>query len=240
MIWRIELMDFDFDTSKLKEPLVVNKPLPNVTDLYAARAQQTWQERRLEMLGKLHGVCSACSVCPLGEKPCEERNTIFDPHVFSNMKPSKWMVVGQNPGFNECLLHKPFVGDAGKNFDYQLKVNGMSRDTFYICNLVRCHTIGNASPTYEHKKACSPFLRMEIEILHPKLVITLGAVALSAFRPDVDIGDVVGKIIKSDIYDVKVFPIYHPSPRNLLSKDRLDSFKKCIRLLCKLIKQTKL
>jgi len=231
--------EFDFDISKLQNPLLVNKPLPNITELYNTRAKQSWKDRRLDMLCQLHDLCITCSMCPLGEKPCEEKDTVFDPHVFSNMKPSKWMVVGQWPKYYDCLLHEPFIGDSGKNFEYQLKVNRMSRDDFYICNLVRCHTIGNASPTFEHKKTCSPFLRMEIEILRPKLVITLGAVALSAFRPDVSIGDVVGKIIRSDIYGVKVFPIYHPSPRNLISKERSDSFKKCMRLLCKLIKQTK-
>jgi DNA polymerase len=176
-------------------------------------------------------------MCPLGKKPCEEHNTVFDPHVFSSLTPSKWVIYGQNPGYNECCQQMPFVGLAGQNFDEVIKANGVSRKTFYISNIVRCHTINNEKPDYENTSSCEPILRLELGILKPKLVITLGQVAFDNFCPGKSYSDSLGKIILSQKYSIKVFPTYHPSPRNMQVTERREKFIKDITLLCKLIKK---
>jgi DNA polymerase len=166
---------------------------------------------------------------------CTEQGFTYDPHVLSNMKVSRYMVVGQNPGHNECLKGEPFIGDAGKYFDKCLEEGGLTRDKFYICNAVRCHTLGNEKPNAEQMDRCEPFLRMEIGLLRPKFVVTLGAVAFSVFCPDKNLTPNLGNIVKSEKFDVEVYPIYHPSPRNMNLKERKEKFELHISNLCNLI-----
>lgn len=234
-----ELLDFHWDPSQLKEPLPEAKPPKGLYYNFMNKKKEKWSERVQRMLESMHGTVMNCTICPLGRQLCEERHTLFDPHVFSNMNPSQWMIVGQNPGYNECLEHQPFVGDAGKYFDRQLMRFGLRRDNFYISNAVRCHTINNKKPTNEHIMACEPFLRMELMLLKPKLVVTLGAVPFGVFCPKLKLSDNLGKIHKSDKFDINIFPLYHPSPRNINLKERRLKFEKDLKLLCKLIRAYK-
>lgn len=200
---------------------------------------EDWSGRMSRMLRPLKYACIACSMCELGRLRYEDYPTTdnrFDPHVFSNMNPSRWMVVGQNPGLNECKEHEPFVGDSGKFFDKVLNKFGLSRNKFYISNCVRCFTIGNKQPSGIHKSSCKPFLQMEINLLKPYLVIALGSAAFDILCPGVVFGDNLGTIVRSEDFNVKVFPLYHPSPLNMSEKSRKKIFIKDMRKLCALIR----
>lgn len=231
-----QLENFDWDTSKIGKAITRSNPPEDLYWHYVNKKKESWDHRIQRMLNAIHGAVHNCSMCPLGRSICREHYTIFDPHVFSTMNPSKWMIVGQNPGYNECLEHQPFVGDAGKYFNNAIGQYGLKRDDFYICNAVRCHTIGNEKPTAEHINSCAPFLQMEINLLKPYLVVTLGAVALDILCPGVNLTRGHGNIYNSERFGVRVYPIYHPSPRNMSSEARRDKFQKGIRILCKLIK----
>jgi uracil-DNA glycosylase family 4 len=84
---------------------------------------------------------------------------------------------------------------------------------------------------------CEPFLRMEIGLLKPKLVVTLGAVAFAQFCPDMKYSQCLKQISKSTKFGVSVFAVYHPSPLNFADKPRKLEFAKQIKLLCSLIKK---
>ena len=122
-------------------------------------------------------------MCPLGRSQHTANNKTFNPHVFSNMQESKYVVISQNPGFNECMQGTTFVGQSGKTFDEALKRHGLSRDMFYITNTVKCHTDKNRTPKNSEIKACTPILKMEMSYLQPNLVITLGRIAFNRFCP---------------------------------------------------------
>ena len=220
-----------------KNPIVVKKRPPLTLSDAKKNGGETWRDRVLRMLRPLDNSCRACSMCELGRDYGDHNQWEFDPHVFSNMKPSKWMVVGQNPGHNECIKGEPFVGESGKTFDAMVKKGGLSRDDFYITNAVKCYTKKNATPLALHKERCEPFLRMEIGLLRPKLIVTLGSVGFSIFCPELKMSDNLGKIVKSKKFDMKVYPVYHPSPRNMNAKGRREKFEKDILTLCKLIKK---
>lgn len=196
---------------------------------------ETTQQRIMRMFEQLSRTCTACSMCSLGRNPAIKGHEQRDPHVFSNMNPSRYMVVGQNPGWNEVRERVPFVGDAGVNFNNELTKHGFSRDDFYICNSVRCYTNGNKSPSQLFVDRCRPFLQMEINLLQPLLVVTLGRVAFDNFCPDAVYSDSFNSIIKSSVFDVPVFPVYHPSPLNLADGNTRVAFEKQIKILCKLI-----
>ncbi len=177
-------------------------------------------------------------MCELGLKCAEKNDTLRDPHVFSNMKPHRVMVVGQNPGWDELAAGEPFVGAAGQNFDDEIAKHGMTRDEFYICNTVRCWTKGNTRPTQKNVERCEPFLRIEINLLKPKLIIALGGVAFSQLCPDAVFGKSFLKLTKSK-YGIKIFPVYHPSPVNFRDGSRKQVFEEQIATMCRLVKATK-
>jgi len=175
-------------------------------------------------------------MCSLGKKMLEEKNKTFDPHVFSNMQTdARYMVVGQNPGFDECQVGLPFIGAAGENFDKTLAKNGLKREDFYVTNCTKCHTLANKAPDHQYRKTCSKILYLEIAVMRPRLIVTLGAQAFDFFCSDKKISDHLGDIVMSDLGPI--FPIYHPSPRNWNLKERRDKIEANIKLLSRLIKK---
>lgn len=192
-----------------------------------------WESMTLDMLTPLKQTCNSCIMCELGRKSLG-----FNRHVFSNMNPSKWVIVGQNPGKNECDQDEPFVGKSGQFFNEVLEDNGINREYFYISNAVKCFTEGNEKPSQLIMDRCEPYLRMELQILRPHLVVALGSVAFGALCPKMKFTPNLGKVIKSAKFGgVKVFPIYHPSPMNTSNKDRKARFIKDLAMLCKIIKK---
>lgn len=231
-----ELEEFDwFDGAKSESKKFLKQEYFSIMKT----EEETPYDRKLRMLKAVSTSCIACSMCPLGLKPAEKNSELRDPHVFSNLNPTRFMVVGQNPGWNEVKERTPFIGAAGKNFDTEIEKHGISRDDFYVCNTVRCFTPGNSKPTVKHKKRCEPFLQIEINLIKPLLVVTLGEVAFSQFCPDAVYGDSVKKISRSERYNVPVFAVYHPSPLNFRDSARKVAFEKQIETMCKLIKALK-
>lgn len=195
-----------------------------------------WKQNALVMLRPLRDTCKDCSMCRLGmNKPTIFGKKVEDQHVFSNMLPSAIMIVGQNPGYNECLKDTPFVGEAGAIFNQELVKYGINRDDLYFTNVTKCSTNDNRKPENDEIETCEPYLKMEIRIVKPKLVVALGAVAFQAFCPDKTFSDSIGTIVKSEKFNVKIFPIYHPSPLNLEDDGRNELFVKHMKLLCGMI-----
>jgi uracil-DNA glycosylase len=199
---------------------------------------ESYADGTLRSLRPLNQLCKSCRMCELGRRDAERNGVCRDPHVFSNMNPSKFVVVGQNPGWDELCDGVPFVGAAGRRFDQELENNGITRDKLYITNTLKCYTLNNVKPNYRQIQRCSPLLQLELAILRPKLIIALGAVAFSRLIPDGNFSNSLRTIksveIGCDTY--KVFPVYHPSPLNLSDTNRMSDFKRQMKILCKLIK----
>jgi DNA polymerase len=190
------------------------------------------------MLPQIKDLCKNCTLCPLGRSQHTVKNYAFDPHVFSNMNKSKYVVIGQNPGLSECIHDEPFVGQSGKNFNDEVEKHGLTREMFYITNIVKCHTDKNRAPTSKEVKACRPILDLELMFLDPHLIITLGGYAFKRVCPKENYSKSLGTVKKVMIAGKErdVFPIYHPSGMNLAIKERKDKFEQDIKLLSKLIK----
>ena len=177
-------------------------------------------------------------MCELGRANACKGDTCRDPHVLSNMNAaSRFVVVGQGPGWEELKVGMPFVGQSGSNFDAELIKNGANRLQFYITNTIKCFVQGNAKPTATQVKRCKPFLEMELTIIKPKLVVTLGASAFGVLCPNINYQYSLGKISISEEFDIKVFAVLHPSPLNLADKSRRMEFGRQIAILAKLVKR---
>jgi len=87
------------------------------------------------------------------------------------------MFVGEAPGRNEDLEGRPFVGSAGKLLDSLLTLIGIERSQVYITNVVKCRPPDNREPLDDEVKACNPYLRKQISMIRPKVIVALGRIA---------------------------------------------------------------
>jgi uracil-DNA glycosylase family 4 len=231
----MDLKTFDWQAG----PCYSYKPREIISswDVDAMGLQEDQTERKLRMLRQLSLCCSACTMCELGRKDAEKDGFCRDPHVLSSMTPSQFFVVGQNPGNEELKQGTPFVGQSGKNFDKELAKHGIDRSQFYITNAVRCYTIDNTKPPQLCIDKCRPFLMMEMGLMNPQLIVTLGAVSFGCLCPGCDYNQALGNITTSNLYGVKVFAVYHPSPLNLAVSSRKIAFERQIKILCKIVKR---
>ena len=123
------------------------------------------------------------------------------------------MFIGEAAGRNEALLRRPFVGLAGKLVDKQLEAISIPRKEVYISNVVKCRPPDNRDPLPEEIAAFAPYLDREIEILDPKLIVTLGRFSMGKFIPDAKISMIHGRLhkVKFQGHVRFVLPFYHPA-----------------------------
>jgi uracil-DNA glycosylase len=123
--------------------------------------------------------------------------------------------IGEGPGFNEDRHGRPFVGRAGDLLVRLLAVIGWRREDVFITNVVKCRPPDNRDPEPDEIAACAPFLRRQLQILDPALIVTLGRHSMGRFMPDARISQVHGTARPVDpgegAGDALVFAMYHPA-----------------------------
>jgi DNA polymerase len=117
--------------------------------------------------------------------------------------------IGEAPGKNEDLKGEPFVGAAGKFLDEMLEMIGLDRSDIYITNIVKYRPPNNRDPLPDEKQAFMKYLESQLEVIQPKLVVTLGRHSLNCFLPDLQISQCHGqpKRYKGRVY----LPLFHPA-----------------------------
>src|SRR5438132_12246635 len=109
-----------------------------------------------------------CVRCPLSEGRTQVVFGVGNPQA-------DLMFVGEAPGREEDLKGEPFVGRAGKLLDQLvLEEMGLTRDTFYVANTVKCRPPGNRDPKPDETASCRPWLDLKLELIDPKVIVTLG------------------------------------------------------------------
>lgn len=163
-----------------------------------------------ELLQKLYAAYANCRKCPL----YKNRTNI----VFGSGNPeSKILFVGEGPGAEEDLQAKPFVGKSGLLLTKCLETVGIERAQVYITNVVKCRPPQNRTPTTDETKTCMGNLLIpQIDIIKPKIVVTVGSCAtinvLDVFCKELSnfkITEQRGKII--DLEKFNLMPIFHPA-----------------------------
>lgn len=121
--------------------------------------------------------------------------------------------IGEAPGKNEDLQGLPFVGAAGKFLDVMLETAGLVRSDIYITNIVKYRPPNNRDPLPEEKQAFWPYLMRQLQIINPRVVITLGRHSGAAFIPDLTISRDHGQPRRVAYHDHQflVIPLYHPA-----------------------------
>jgi uracil-DNA glycosylase family 4 len=119
------------------------------------------------------------------------------------------MFIGEAPGFHEDQQGLPFVGAAGNFLDELLESIGLKRQEVFIANVIKCRPPGNRDPLPEEIEACKPYLDRQIELIQPKLVVTLGRFSMARAFPKARISRIHGQPRK--IGGVIYYPMYHPA-----------------------------
>jgi uracil-DNA glycosylase family 4 len=117
--------------------------------------------------------------------------------------------IGEAPGFHEDQQGLPFVGAAGNFLDELLESIGLKREEVFIANVIKCRPPGNRDPLPEEIEACRPHLDRQIELIQPKLVVTLGRFSMARAFPKARISRIHGQPRK--IGGVIYYPMYHPA-----------------------------
>lgn len=147
---------------------------------------------------------SGCTDCQL----CNGRTqTVFG----VGDRQAEWMLVGEAPGENEDLQGEPFVGQAGKLLDNMLSAVGLARGrNVFIANVLKCRPPGNRNPEPEEVAQCEPYLRRQIALIQPKLIVVLGRFAAqSLLRTTTPIGKLRGTVHSYE--GIPVVVTYHPA-----------------------------
>ncbi|HWI82804.1 uracil-DNA glycosylase [Ramlibacter sp.] len=168
-------------------------------------AQMDW-----EALAQAVAGCRACGLCE------RRHTTVFG---VGDLQPD-WLVVGEAPGEQEDLQGEPFVGQAGKLLDNMLRALGVDRRRkVYIANVLKCRPPGNRNPEPAEVAQCEPFLRRQVELLRPKIILALGRFAVQSLLGSTEpIGRLRGRV--HQYQGVPLVVTYHPAYllRNLPEK----------------------
>lgn len=163
----------------------------------------TFPESETETLDAVRLEAHNCTACKLAGT---RKNVVFgvgNPHA-------DLMFVGEAPGHDEDVKGEPFVGRAGQLLTDIIKAMKLSREQVYIANVIKCRPPENRNPEPDEIEQCRPFLRRQIALIQPKVIVTLGKFGLQALTDRAySISSVRGKWL--DYNGIKLMPTYHPA-----------------------------
>ncbi|MCD6453051.1 MAG: uracil-DNA glycosylase [Dehalococcoidales bacterium] len=119
------------------------------------------------------------------------------------------MFIGEAPGWNEDKQGLPFVGQAGMFLNELLASINLRRNQIYITNIIKCRPQGNRDPLLSEIQNCRPWLDRQIEIISPKMIVTLGRYSMATFFPGKSISKIHGTALKKD--NIIYYAMYHPA-----------------------------
>lgn len=157
---------------------------------------------------------SSCTRCKLHSS---RRNTVFGVGAAD----ARCMIIGEGPGAEEDARGEPFVGRAGKLLDAMLAAIGVAREAVYIANIVKCRPPGNRDPQADEVAACGGYLRQQIRLVRPEIMVAVGRVAAQQLlESTAPVGRMRGRIFpytlsgpedSADQEQIPVLVTYHPA-----------------------------
>ncbi len=170
----------------------------------------------------LRDAVAGCTACPLHRSRTQ---TVFG----VGHRQAHWMIVGEAPGAEEDARGEPFVGQAGRLLDNMLAAVGRSRGAaapeaaVFIANVLKCRPPGNRNPEPAEVEQCAPFLRRQVQLVQPRVIVVMGRFAVQALlQTEATIASLRGRVHRIEIGG-RTFPAvvtYHPAYllRNLADK----------------------
>lgn len=188
--------DLDGELAMQDDELGDGSPPPSAP-AQRALAELDWEGLRSRVAG-----CRACGLCE------SRTQTVFG----VGSQDADLMIIGEAPGAEEDRQGEPFVGRAGRLLDAMLAAIGLRRDQVYIANILKCRPPGNRNPGAEEALACRGFLDRQIELLQPKLILSLGGISAHNL---LDTDEAVGRLRRRQHRlgerGIPVLVSYHPA-----------------------------
>jgi len=209
------------------------------------------KEEKIEELDLKIKNCKKCNLWKTRNKPL-----VGDGSIHADI-----LLIGESPGYNENLVGKAFVGEAGKILDKLLSLINLKRDEIYITNILKCHPPKNHNPSRQEIDSCIGYLHEQIKIIKPKIILTLGKYASKEVFTNFNliftrISDFHGKIFEAEtgfgklenLFDfpnslkskefqrkIKIIPLYHPAVA-CYHNEMLDVLKEDFKKLGNVVK----
>lgn len=190
---------------------------------------------RAVSLVEIKELVSKCERCPLFATKINDVVGVGSEHA-------EVMFIGEAPGKNEDEQGEPFVGAAGKLLNEMLAGINLKREDIYIANVLKHRPPGNRDPLPAEAEACWPYLKRQIELINPKLIVFLGRHAMNRYFPEMKISEAHGNAFRTEKWGRKqVFlALYHPAAalyNGSMKSTLVADFNKIPRILDKIIKE---
>ena len=177
-------------------------------------------------LEELKQICNGCHACPLGDTRTNLVFGVGNPNA-------DLMFVGEAPGEQEDLSGTPFVGRAGQLLNHYLYAVDIDREKVYIANILKCRPPKNRDPLPEEEDACIGYLREQVRLIRPKVIVCLGRIsAMRLIKPDFKITQEHGQFFEKN--SVLMTALYHPAALLRDADKKPDTFVDLKRLQAKI------
>ncbi len=155
-----------------------------------------------------HGLQQQVSSCIACDLHATRSQVVFG----AGSQQADWMIIGEAPGAEEEQQGLPFMGQSGQLLTGMIEAMGLKREQVYITNILKCRPPENRDPSKDEIMACHAFLRRQIELLQPKIILVFGRVAAqNLLDTDKLMKDLHGKVFKYKDTDIPVVTTYHPA-----------------------------
>jgi uracil-DNA glycosylase len=146
-------------------------------------------------------------------KKCELYKTALNPVPGDGNPEADIVFIGEAPGEQEDKQGLPFVGNSGKLLDKLLATIRIDRSEVFICNILKHRPPNNRDPIEDEIRVCTPYLKAQLKVISPKVIITLGRFSMNYFFPTESISRIRGQIrnITWQGLPLTIIPVYHPS-----------------------------
>ena len=159
----------------------------------------------IKSLKQLKHIVSKCEKCELHKTRLQ---TVFG----MGHAAADWLIIGEAPGADEDRKGEPFVGRAGQLLTNMLRAIGLAREEVFIANILKCRPPNNRDPLQQEIINCRPYLRKQIELLNPKIILALGRIAAqSLLNIDTPIGRLRGAKYTYEDTNIPLVVTYHPA-----------------------------
>lgn len=196
-----------------------------------AMGVEVWQERKAmdntvstndDVWCELQEQVKKCALCDLEKTRTQ---TVFG---VGNQQ-ADLLVIGEAPGANEDRQGEPFVGRAGMLLNAMLHAIGLDREDIYIANILKCRPPNNRDPLPREVELCTPYLKKQIELLKPKLIVTVGRIAAQfLLNTDESMGRLRGKVFEYE--GIPVIATYHPAYLLRSPRGKAKSYQDFLRV----------
>ena len=171
--------------------------------------------------------CLSCRACGLAET---RTNVVFG----VGTPEAEVLFIGEGPGANEDAQGEPFVGRAGKLLDDMLAMIGLDRSKIYITNSVKCRPPQNRDPLNTEKEACRGYLKRQVELMRPKIIVCLGRIsAAEIIKEDFKITQEHGQFFERG--GIQMMALYHPAALLRDPRKKPETFEDLKRLQEKIL-----